>query len=757
MPDQVGLRVTIAQLNPTIGDIDGNIDLMIRAAEQGAAEATELVVFSELCVTGYLPGDLLDEPWFRRRTDEGVARLLSASRSFPDQHWAIGAPTPHRGPGKTLHNSLLVLHRGETVLTYAKQLLPTYNVFNEHRYFASGPDGASVLVIGGAKVGFMICEDGWNDDPAAGEAYGANPLERLREAGPDLVVSINASPSSIGRRRERHRRFGAASDRTGLAIVYVNQIGGHDQLVYDGSSFVVEPDRGVVFEAGCFVEEVATLDVPIASASGGSSTPFGLSVEEFTRRQIVLGLGDYARRCGFSRVVVGSSGGIDSALTLTLAVEALGADQVVAVTMPSGFSSAGSIDDSVELCANLGVELRHHPIADLVEAYAAAFEESFGGPPFGLTLQNLQARIRGTVLMEFSNQNGHLLLTTGNKSELSVGYCTLYGDTNGGLSLIGDLYKTEVFALARHLNARADRPLIPVAILDKEPSAELAPDQKDTDSLPPYPVLDEVLKVLVEGEHLEPAEAGAAERFVADLQRSHDGRALVERVRRMIWTSEYKRRQAPPIIRVRARAFGAGRQMPIAAHYEQALSATADAAVVIGRFQPFHNGHLALVRRALAMGEWCVVVVGTAQESGTMRNPFTVDQRAAMIRDSVSAEEAARLIVLAMVDYDDEPRWASGVRQVVVAELARRGVAEPSVVLLGHRKDSSSGYLLAFPEWELVEVPSIAGLHATDIRSRYFGSPKADWTNAVRPAVPAPTLTLLEQWSASDEYRRLRA
>jgi NAD+ synthase (glutamine-hydrolysing) len=556
------LRITIAQLNPTVGDIAGNVARMAEAAARAAQEQADLLVFPELSLCGYYPGDLLDEPAFRERLDQGLQQLLQTSRQWPQLHWVIGAPTRAKGPGKPLHNSLLVLKDGAVRLRYDKQLLPTYNIFDERRHFEPGPDAAKVL---------LVCEDGWND---AGADYATNPFARMADAAPDLVVSINASPSHLGKREQRHEIFGQAATRHGLPILYVNQIGGQDQIVFDGASFAVEPGRGVVFEADRFVEDLRTLqfdDGRFLDAAGQPCvgvTAEGLPTMEFYRRQIVLGLRDYARRCGFTRAVVGSSGGIDSALTLALAAEALGADNVVAVTMPSRFSSSGSVDDSVVLCRNLGITLHEHPIRELVDGYARQFEASFGQPLQGLPLENLQARIRGTTLMEYSNAFGHLLLTTGNKSEISVGYCTLYGDTNGGLGLLGDLYKTEVFELSRHINASAGRELIPQAIIAKPPSAELAPDQKDEDSLPPYAVLDEILKYAIEGRHLSSAEYTAAESFVRELQGQPGGVQLVERVKRMIFRSEYKRRQAPPILRVRPRAFGTGRQMPIAAHYE---------------------------------------------------------------------------------------------------------------------------------------------------------------------------------------------
>jgi NAD+ synthetase len=560
--------LTIAQLNYTVGDIEGNVRKMIAAAQLAARDGSELIVFSELSMTGYYPGDLLDEPLFLARVAEGLTTLQQASRQLPGLHWVVGAPMPHDGPGKRLQNALVVLRAGEIVLRYAKQLLPNYNVFDELRHFEPGPDVARVLRIGATQVGLMICEDGWNDE---GLDYAVNPFMRLADAAPDLVVSINASPSELGKREQRHQVFGNACRRHGLPLLYVNQIGGQDQIVFDGASFALEPEHGVSFEAKRFVEDVTTLrfDNGRFAAHDGAPLPpveaKGLPKMAFYQAQIILGLRDYARRCGFTQAVVGSSGGIDSALTLALAVEALGAGNVVGVTMPSDYSSAGSVDDSVLLCHELGVPLATHPIKAMVASYSAQFEASFGTALQGLPLENLQARIRGTVLMEYSNTFGHLLLTTGNKSEISVGYCTLYGDTNGGLGLIGDLYKTEVFALSRHVNEAAGRELIPPAIIDKEPSAELAPGQRDTDSLPPYPVLDEILKLLIEGARLAPAELAHASEFVARLRATPEGEALVLRVRGLIARNEYKRRQAPPIIRVRSRAFGSGRQMPIAA------------------------------------------------------------------------------------------------------------------------------------------------------------------------------------------------
>lgn len=538
----------------------------MRSSKQASQLQARLLVFPELSLCGYYPGDLLNEPAFIRKAYQALEQLTDFSQQFPDITAIVGMPRTSNAPGKRLYNSLIALNNGAVIAEYHKQLLPTYNIFDERRHFEPGPRGAVSIDVAGYNVGLMICEDGWNDSV---EDYAVNPYEALAEIHPDLVVSINASPSNIGKREQRQQVICAAARRHALPILYVNQVGGQDSIVFDGASFAVNADGLIANQWPAFQTLVDTLSFDAHEFQPPSSlnSPDCYSGDEFVLRHIVLGLRDYARRCGFKKVVVGSSGGIDSALTIALAVEALGADNVIAITMPSQFSSSGSVTDSQLLCDALGVKLYSHPIKTLVDDFSRQFQDSFSDELKGLTLENHQARIRGTILMAYSNHSGALVLTTGNKSEISVGYCTLYGDTNGGLGPIGDLYKTEVYRLSAYINQRAGREIIPRAILSKEPSAELAPDQKDTDSLPPYPVLDEILKMLIEGEQLPQAEFLQARDFVGEYRSTAAGEAVYQRIAGMIARNEYKRRQAPPIIRVRPRAFGAGRQMPIAAKH----------------------------------------------------------------------------------------------------------------------------------------------------------------------------------------------
>jgi len=559
-------NIAIAQINPMVGDFAGNVKMAMDAFQEASRLQARLLVFPELSLCGYYPGDLLNEAAFIRKGYQALEELAVFSKQFPNITAIVGMPRKSNGPGKPLYNSLIALNNGAVIAEYHKQLLPTYNIFDERRHFEPGPQRAVTIDVASYKVGLMICEDGWND---TAEDYAVNPYEALATAHPDLVVSINASPSNIGKREQRRQVIRAAARRHALPILYVNQVGGQDSIVFDGASFAVNADGLVAVQWPAFQTVIETLvfDSQTFQPQPHLDSLDCDSGDEFVLRHIVLGLQDYARRCGFKTSVVGCSGGIDSALTIALAVEALGADNVIAITMPSQFSSSGSVSDSQLLCDALGVTLYTHPIKALVGDFSRQFHDSFADELKGLSLENLQARIRGTILMAYSNHSGALVLTTGNKSEISVGYCTLYGDTNGGLGPIGDLYKTEVYRLSAHINQRAGKEIIPAAILSKEPSAELAPDQKDTDSLPPYEVLDEILKMLIEGDQLSQPEFQQARDFVANYRSTAAGETVYQRIAGKIARNEYKRRQAPPIIRVRPRAFGAGRQMPIAAKH----------------------------------------------------------------------------------------------------------------------------------------------------------------------------------------------
>ncbi|MCF6252474.1 MAG: NAD+ synthase [Methylococcaceae bacterium] len=556
------VKIAIKQMNSTVADFIGNTEIMISAMLEATDKNVDLLVFPELSLCGYYPYDLIDEPFFIKQSDKALSDLLEASSQYASLSIIIGTVRKNTGSGKPFYNALVVIKSGKIICEYYKQLLPTYNIFDERRHFKPGPASPCLIEVCETKIGLIICEDGWND-PA--EKYVENPFKDLAKLNPDLVISINASPSNIGKREQRHTIMSNLAQRYQLPLLYVNSVGGQDSLVFDGASFAMTAKGDLIYEAESFNASLEYISFDSASFQNISSHKPVISNNELAFKQIVLGLRDYARRCRFKKIVIGSSGGIDSALTLALASEALGSENIIAITMPSVFSSTGSVTDSEKLCENLAIKLFNHPIKALVKQYSTDFSQTFNNTLKGLTLENLQARIRGTILMEYSNEYGALLLSTGNKSEISIGYCTLYGDTNGGLNLLGDLYKTEVYSLSRYINEKAQREIIPFGIINKEPSAELAPDQKDTDSLPVYEVLDEILKYLIEGKQLSSDEYRRVKEYVIQLNKTSIG--LVEKIRKMIARNEYKRFQAPPIIRIRARAFGNGRQMPIAAKY----------------------------------------------------------------------------------------------------------------------------------------------------------------------------------------------
>jgi NAD+ synthetase len=543
------MKIALAQINPTVGALEANrlkiMDFWRRAGAAGA----ELVVFPELALTGYPPKDLLDLPDFIARAGQALANLVEAMKGGPG---AIVGTVQKRDEGeeggKGLLNAAALIDGGRVLSWHAKSLLPTYDVFDESRYFEPA-SSVRVAEFRGRRLSITICEDFWNNALYAPmRLYRRDPVDELAAQGVDLMIHIAASPYSVGKRAIKARMYEAVARRWKKPLVQVNMVGGNDNLIFDGWSNVWNAGGCVVAQGAQFAEDLSIWDTD--DASGGSAADVADN-EETIWRALCLGIRDYMTKCGFKGALVGSSGGIDSALTLALAADALGPENVVSVAMPSRFSSDHSRSDAARLAENLGI--RHETIA--IEPVYAAFlgqlEPLFAGTEFGLAEENLQSRARGVVLMTLSNKFGWIVLATGNKSELAVGYCTLYGDMCGGLAVLGDLLKTDVYALARWANR--EREVIPAAIVDKAPSAELRPDQFDTDSLPPYDRLDPIIQLYVE-EHL------GAEAIVA---RGHD-EATVRRVLRMIDRSEYKRQQAAVCLKVKSKAFGSGRRMPIA-------------------------------------------------------------------------------------------------------------------------------------------------------------------------------------------------
>ena len=546
------MRIALCQINPTVGDLAGNVERILADARRAAEAGAELAVFPELCVTGYPPQDLLDRPAFLDDVDAAVDQL---ARQLPAGLAAlVGAPVRNETPvGKRLYNTALLLAGGETVDATSKTLLPTYDVFDEYRYFEPCPE-RKVMEWGGLRLGVHVCEDMWNNEEQAPyHLYAANPIDELAALGIDLFVNISASPYATGKPAERRLLVRESATEHGVPFVYVNQVGANTELIFDGGSQVQSAEGEVLYHAPLFEEAFVVWD------TDAPGEPVEVPEEDVTAEvhdALVLGIRDYVRKTGegvFEKALVGLSGGIDSAVTCALAAEALGPDRVVGITMPSAYSSSGSVSDSRLLAEALGIEFHEVPIRPAVDAFGEMLAPLFEGTEEGVAEENVQARSRGLTLMAVSNKFDYLLLTTGNKSEMAVGYATLYGDMSGGLAVLSDVFKQEVYRVAEHVNARAGRELIPRNTITKPPSAELKPGQVDQDSLPPYEVLDAILERYVE-EHLGP-EAIARETGY-DL-------ALVERIARMVDRNEYKRRQAAPGLRVSSKAFGVGRRLPI--------------------------------------------------------------------------------------------------------------------------------------------------------------------------------------------------
>jgi NAD+ synthase (glutamine-hydrolysing) len=545
------VKIALGQINPTVGDFSGNAQKIIDFSRRAQAAGAGLILFPELSVCGYPPRDLVERPSFVAKNRETVDRIAAETNGIAV---ICGLVTPAEAEtGKSVMNSAALLREGRLAFLQSKMLLPTYDVFDEMRNFAPAR-GQDLFDFCGNRMALTICEDAWNDkDFWNKRLYVTDPIQDLLRAGGNFVLNISASPFWLGKRELRTNMLATIARNDHVPVVMVNQVGGNDSLLFDGSSLVLNREGKVIAQGKSFEEDLVYFD---------SSTLEGEMHEQIEGEEasafaaLVLGTRDYVRKCGFKQVVVGLSGGIDSALTAAIAAEAVGPENVIGIGMPGPYSSKGSIDDARQLAANLGIRFEILPIGEICTSYRDTLKDVFAGLKQDVTEENLQARARGTLLMALSNKFNAIVLSTGNKSELAVGYCTLYGDMVGGLAVISDVPKTLVYRISRYVNSR--RPVIPQDSLDKPPSAELRPNQKDSDSLPPYDVLDAILEDYVEDSH---SAAQIAKERGFDLE-------LVKRVTRMIDRAEYKRQQAAPGIKISAKAFGYGRRLPIAAKSE---------------------------------------------------------------------------------------------------------------------------------------------------------------------------------------------
>ncbi len=545
------MKISLAQLNPMIGDLQGNTEKLRETLLYCRTLKPDLVIFPELFITGYPPKDLLERRWFVERTEKFFHEIIEHSHSFPQTGILLGAPmNTGKETGKSLYNAAILIHKGKLIFYQPKSLLPTYDVFDETRYFEPAQSVAT-FPFAGERLGISICEDAWNhpDFWPTGTLYRYDPIDQLAKQGATIFINISASPFTMGKEEQRYRILSDHARRHGIPFLYLNQVGGNDELVFDGRSLVVDSKGDPLAVFPSFREHVETIDTTSPTQIELYSPEDPL---ETVHQALILGVRDYVRKCGFSQVTIGLSGGIDSAVVCVLACDALGPQNVHGIAMPSPFSSPGSVKDAKLLAQNLGIPFHVIPIDDIFSSYLNTLNAAFSGRDSDVTEENIQARIRGNILMAFSNKFGYLVLTTGNKSEIAVGYCTLYGDMSGGLSVLSDVPKTLVYRLANHINK--DRPVIPLPIIKKPPSAELRPNQTDQDTLPPYPVLDQILTLYIE--EMLPPQAIVKKGFEKE---------TVEWVAKAVESSEYKRKQAPPGLKVTSKAFGIGRRMPIAA------------------------------------------------------------------------------------------------------------------------------------------------------------------------------------------------
>jgi NAD+ synthase/NAD+ synthase (glutamine-hydrolysing) len=549
------MRIALGQINCTVGDLSGNADRMVEATRRAASGRADIVVFPELSLTGYPPRDLLEKPSFIDRTEDELARLAAETAAL-DIHVIAGYVGRVNGhAGRQITNSAAVLDGGALVFRQDKMLLPNYDVFDEQRYFE--PAGKqSLLEIAGHRIALTICEDAWNDKEYwARRLYDRDPVEELAQGGAELLITINASPYHMDKRSLRRDIIAATARQRSMPVIYVNQVGGNDHLVFDGSSFALAADGRLLAAAASFAEDLVIVDLNANTGEDHSNLPGEC---EAAYEALVLGTRDYIRKCGFKRVLIGLSGGIDSSLTAAVAVDAVGKENVIGVGMPGPYSTDHSVRDARDMAEKLGIRFEIVSINDVYRAMTGTLAPLFEGLAPGVTEENLQSRLRGVTLMALSNKWGAMVLTTGNKSELAVGYCTLYGDMCGGLAVISDVPKTLVYELSRVANRRHAN-AIPESVFTKPPSAELRPDQKDTDSLPPYDVLDAILKDYVE-------EYRSAQQIAADNGLPIE---LVRDIINKVDRNEYKRQQAAPGLKVTTKAFGIGRRFPIAQRFTE--------------------------------------------------------------------------------------------------------------------------------------------------------------------------------------------